>query len=267
MIASKMIRGLASFSLLACLAGAGGCTSEPADGEGSIDDTEAAAAVSQALGGCGHDLDPLIPHGTPQGQKTYDKHAEGWLKWAMKLPWSTGPINDPTGEQCDLGQSGSVWYLAGTSGGPVTRSCDIPKNKALYFPLINQWMIPPAERVDAPEEMAEFIAFAEHYFPAKRDATCSLTLRLDGEDLRADTAELDEELWLAIYEPFKVKVNADNYAGRPGGKLPAALIAGHYAMLRPLAPGDHTLEFGGVQCEDGEVVFETSAVYYLHVEH
>jgi hypothetical protein len=120
--------------------------------------------------------------------------------------------------------------------------------------------------VDTPEELAEFIAFAEYYFPANREVTCTLTLRLDGEDILANTAEIDEELWVDIYDPFKIKLDADNYAGGPGGKYPAALTAGHYALLTPLAPGDHTLELGGVQCEGDEVYFETSATYHLHVD-
>jgi hypothetical protein len=40
------------------------------------------------------------------------------------------------GEQCAGGQSGKVWYLAGTVGsGSVTRTCTVPTSRALFFPI------------------------------------------------------------------------------------------------------------------------------------
>ncbi|APR87964.1 Hypothetical protein A7982_13313 [Minicystis rosea] len=263
MIVLNMIRPFARLGALAFLVSTVGCLAQPEAEDGAVEN-ESVAEGSQAIHGSG---DPLILQDTPQGARRYEKLAEGWLRWSMALPISTGPISDTTGESCDMGQSGHVWYLAGTFGGPVVRECHIPKNKELYLPLINFWAIPPTEYVDAPEELAEFVAFAEEWFPANRAAVCSLTLRLDGEDLLEDTAEIDQELWVDVLDPFKVRLNDDNYSGGPGGKRPAALIAGHFARLEPLSPGHHTLEFGGAQCENGETVFETSAVYDLHVSH
>lgn len=255
------IRHFAPLAALAVLASATGCTAEQPSEDGSGE--ESAAEASQAVQSDGS---PLILQDTNHQAKTYEKLAEGWLEWAMALPDSTGPINDPTGEACDLGQHGDIWYLAGTYGGPVTRSCDVPEGKEIYLPLINFWMVPPVEYVSTPEDVADFVAFAEWYFPENRAYICSLTLRLDGEDLLPDTAALDQELWVDIYDPFKVVLNDDNFAGQPGGKKPAALIAGHFAHLEPLSPGDHTLEFGGVQCDGDEIWFETSAVYNIHVD-
>ena len=255
-------RQFAQLGALAFLASTIGCMAEPVEDEAG--ESELVAEGSQAIHGSGS---PLILQDTPQRAREYEKLAERWLRWSMAQPESTGPITDTTGESCDMGQSGHVWYLAGTYSGPVTRDCDIPRNKQLYLPLINFWAIPPTEYVDAPEELAEFVAFAEEWFPANRAAVCSLTLRLDGQDLLADSAAIDEELWGDVLDPFKIKLNADNYTGGPGGKRPAALIAGHFAQLEPLSRGDHTLEFGGAQCENGETVFETSAVYHLHVGH
>ena len=37
-----------------------------------------------------------------------------------------------------VGQSGSVWFLAGIfGGGSATRTCAVPAGKALYFPVLN----------------------------------------------------------------------------------------------------------------------------------
>ncbi|MBL8946614.1 MAG: hypothetical protein JNK45_25830, partial [Myxococcales bacterium] len=155
---------------------------------------------------------------------------------------------------------------AGTFGGPVERTCDVPAHKYLFFPLINRWGI-FLEEFYASEQ--EFIDFLTEYFAANRAATCQLMLRLDGEDLVSDELEeLDEALYVDVLEPFDVDINPDNWAtqyGFEGGVTPM-LTDGHFALLRPLEPGVHTLEFGGTVC-DGEVIdFETSAIYTLNVE-
>ena len=227
--------------------------------------------VSVVLAGVGCDQEPVVTQDTEAGQAAYHELTQTWLEWAMGLPWSTGPVTDPTGEQCGLEQEGRVWYLAGTTGGSVERSCTIPRRKYLFFPLLNTWSIPPADLVDTDEELAEFVAFFTDFFPARRETVCSLTLRLDGEDLIGDTEAIDADTWVTVLEPFEIEVNDDNYVGDPegypGGTYPAAVHGGHFALLRPLEPGDHVLEFGGARCNDeGAVTFEVSAVYNLSVE-
>jgi hypothetical protein len=254
-----------TLTLFALALFAGGCALE-SDSLEDADTPEALSEESQALGHY-HSGSELVLQKSPGGAKKYKHHSEGWLRWAMSIPWSTGPVTDTTGASCDLGQSGPVWYLAGTEGGPVTRECTIPQGKKLFFPLWNLWSIPPAEFVDEPAEVASFVEFFTGYFPQTRAAACSLTLRLDGEDLLPSLSALDRSLWVQTLNPFPIFVTpGDNFAGYEGGDMPAALVAGHYALLHPLSPGDHTLELGGAQCDDTGVVFETSAVYNLHVE-
>lgn len=203
-------------------------------------------------------------------RKAYETQAKEWTQWALGQPHSiSSPIADATGEHCDVDQSGKVWYLAGTFGGPVERSCTIPHNRLLFFPLLNLWGINPGTSIDDEAAQVDFIDFFVGYFAENREATCSLTLRLDGEDLLGDDLEeLDELLYVDVLEPFEVDINADNWAsefGLEGGVTPT-LTDGHFALLRPLDPGTHVLEFGGVQCDGEEIFFETSAVYNLVVE-
>jgi hypothetical protein len=210
---------------------------------------------------------PLVLQDTPERVAKYQTDAKGWLTWAMGLPWSTGPVNDTTGVACDLGQSGDIWYLAGTAGGPVTRDCTIPEDKALFFPLRNLWSIPPAEFVSTPADIADFVGFFTGYFPQDRAETCTLTLRVDGHDLLPSFSALDQNLWVQDLNPFPIFVNpTDNFAGYPGGQMPAALFDGHYALLRPLSKGEHTLEFSATQCDATGTYFDTSVVYHLHVQ-
>lgn len=228
-----------------------------------------AALVTTLLLATGCDPGPVILQDTEPGEMAYRELSQQWVQWAMALPFSTGPITDATGASCDLDQSGKVWFLAGTTGGPAERSCTIPRNKALFFPLINRWIVPPDDTADTPEEMAEYLGWAEPYFDEYRLYTCELTLRLDGEDMLGDTEVLDEELYVKILDPFEIELNDDNWAtqyGKPGGTYSYVLMDGHYALLPPLEPGDHVLEFGGTICDETQVYFETFATYELHVE-
>lgn len=227
------------------------------------------ALLLGATAAAGCDDDVLLLRDDPASEAAYEELTRRWLQWAMALPHSQSPIADLTGEQCALGQDDHVWMLAGTFGGSVTRTCEIPALTPLFFPLMNRWVIPGKDPSWEPADEDELVASVGEYFAWERSHTCSLTLTLDGEPLLADTEELDQELYVALDEPFEVELNADNWAsagGKQGGLYRFALADGHYALLRPLPPGDHVLEFGGETCDDaGTVVWETSAVYELHV--
>ncbi|MFV8753844.1 hypothetical protein ACNOYE_25140 [Nannocystaceae bacterium ST9] len=188
----------------------------------------------------------------------------GWVRWAVAQPAYDGPISDPNGENCALGQQGPVWYLAGTWGGPVERTCDIPLGKHLVFPLVNNWCVFPDEYYASEEEIEETIPLLDAYYAEQYPTICSLTLRVDGQDLRPDLESLREDTYIETLEPFEVELNEAHWAPDyfEGGVMPA-IGFGHYAKLKPLPPGDHVIEFGGEFC--GESPFSTSAVYHLHV--
>lgn len=219
-----------------------------------------------AVAGCD---DTLVLQDTQAGAMAYEELSRRWLEWALAQPYTESAINDQTGERCAVSQDDRVWMLAGTHGGPVTRACDIPANTPLFFPLVNRWIMPGLDPSDQPEDLPGFIAWVESYFATQRSRACSLTLTLDGEPLLADMEEIDQELYVAVVEPFAVYLNDDNWAtayGKQGGVYPNTFIDGHWALLQPLPPGDHVLEFGGTTCRaNGTVQFTTSAVYELHV--
>ena len=227
-----------------------------------------ACALTLLASGC-EKVGPLILQSDVQTEKAYDELTKEWLRWALGQPHQSGPILDQDGSACANEQQGKVWYLAGTWGGPVERDCTVPANKALFFPLINRWVI-PGQDVDEPEEIQPYLDWIPGYFAGGRAGTCELTLRIDGEDILPTTEDLDAELYVAQLEPFDIELDEDNWAtqwGKPGGYFPSAWVDGHWALLEPLPAGDHVVEFGGAICDDNdELVWSTAATYYLHVE-
>lgn len=196
--------------------------------------------------------------------------AIGWVRWALAQPWSNGPIADPTGASCAMGQQGPVWFLAGTSGGAVTRECTIPQGKQLAIPLVNSWWTFPEEFYpdDAAVEAGidDSIAWLQNNF----DHTCTLTLRIDGQDVVPGGFDaMAEALYIETFEPFEIELHPDdNYMTQydvAGGPM-LATGAGYYARIQPLTPGDHSIELGGTLCNGKKLWFSTSATYHVHID-
>jgi hypothetical protein len=71
--------------------------------------------------------------------KPFNQLTAEWWQWALSIPTKVNPLLDTNGGNCMIGQRGSMWFLAGTFGiDMVTRTCDVPEGKALFFPVINQ---------------------------------------------------------------------------------------------------------------------------------
>jgi hypothetical protein len=250
----------AAIALVATL----GCTGEPVD-DLVADDAQLAEATHE-LSIDGYLEGPLVLQESPLGEWLYERLSSRWTQWAMSNPWSTGPINDPTGAACAMGQDGPVWFLAGTSGGDAVRECTVPSLQPIFFPLVNYFNTPPNQYVDSKKEEKAYIDFFTGWFADYREQVCSVTLRVNGEDVIASQAELADATWVEVLDPFPVYMNEDNWGGGfEEGWVYKALTAGHYALLL-LPPGDHTVELGGTVCwNDGET-FDVGVVYELHVQ-
>jgi hypothetical protein len=186
--------------------------------------------------------------------------AIGWMRWGWGLPDVGGPIADPTGEACALGQEGDVWYLAGTAGVPVVRECDVPAGKQLFFPLINYMNVFPPEYFPDLASIEAVLPDGVAWYDNVRANICDLTLRIDGQEVRPGLDELDEDFYIRVMDPFEIELHEDHWSG---GAVMPAVGHGYYALVNPLPPGDHVIEFGGVDCEF--YMFETSATYLLHI--
>lgn len=62
-----------------------------------------------------------------------------WWTWAASSVSDSNPVSDQDGHLCAQGQTAGIWFLAGTFGGTVTRSCTVPAAVPVAFPLVNTY--------------------------------------------------------------------------------------------------------------------------------
>lgn len=176
------------------------------------------------------------------------KVAVEWWKWALQTPASVNAVTDTTGAHCAQGQSGPVWFLAGTFGNtPVTRSCDIPKGKALFFPLVNSFY--GAFLNDAPETRTEAAVRAQ--------AACTLpvtiSLTVDGKSIPG-TKEFFTGTPGSLSPLFDIQLPKDNVYGVDEATVPKLQLTpsseqGYYFALPPLPAGEHTVHWTATGCK------------------
>jgi hypothetical protein len=150
----------------------------------------------------------------------------------------------------------------GTFGGDppsVTRTCSVPKGKALLIPVLNQFS--GATETDPPNEKTE--AFQRPRASDPMRAATNLHATIDGVAVPDIKARYFEESPV-----FKVILPANNVFGLGRGCVDTnteagcivfpTVDAGYYLVVKPLRPGRHTLNFGG----DGEG-FSIDATYTI----
>ena len=190
------------------------------------------------LVGCGEDSGsnstaPPTPEPTPEARSPEDLAVE-WWQWAVQRPAGEDPVSDMTGSRCTQDQPQHVFFLAGTSGKPAKRRCDVPADRPLFFPVINV-LCPVDVGVDG----------------------CAKTMRKSEVAAEVDGKPVDTR-WI-VSQRFDPGTHPDSQFARVGD---ATVAAGHYALVDPLSPGRHTVEFAGI-APDG---FAVAVRYRLQVD-
>jgi hypothetical protein len=184
--------------------------------------------------------------------KTYGEWSEEWWKWALSIPASSNPLLDKTGKFCAEGQSGDVWFLAGTWGETgVKRKCEVPAGKGIFFPIINA----ECSRIEGNGETEEeFRSCARSLI----DNVTVKEVKVDGKPLKnLDNYRVGSGL-------FSFKLPKNNLLRlHPGSSL--AVSDGYWIMMEPLSPGKHKIYiYGKAVFQDGST-FETEVTYDLSV--
>jgi hypothetical protein len=174
--------------------------------------------------------------------KTYADMSAAWWQWALAIPKADNPIE---GQDCAVGQSGDVWFLAGSDmSTSQMRTCQIPEGKIVFFPIVNQICFPCPETFGCAN---------------KTKAALQACTNLKGTNLSVkidDTSIPGLDSFKFASDIFSFQGNssdpifdcigpvAANSCGIPVGDR-YGLSQGYWIAVRPLAKGMHTLSLHG----------------------
>ncbi|MER8181993.1 signal protein [Kitasatospora sp. NPDC094015] len=198
------------------------CSTTPASPHTDASSSPAGAATAAALPAAGSpSVRAKLSAADLQGR---------WWTWAASSVSDSNPVSDQDGHLCAQGQTAGIWFLAGTFGGTVTRSCTVPAAVPVAFPLVNLF-----------GKAADCSAFM---------ASAQGSAILDGQALEPER-----------YEATAVQISAvDGNPLTQGGGHFRTQACGLWVQLEPLAPGSHTL---GIRGSSGS--FAVTADYKLQV--
>ena len=152
---------------------------------------------------------------------------EAWWTWALAEP---SPVegNYKGGQKCEGEFVEGVFFLAGTAGGDAKRTCTVPADTALFFPVVNA--LCTADEPNYPQCATEPVDTAL--------ATGEPYATLDGEALEISRITT-EDFTLILPEP--------NIFGVPGGPYEHLATSDGLWVYLPqgLEPGKYKVQFGG----------------------
>jgi hypothetical protein len=226
----------------------------------------ATVSLTQAKGN-GNPNPGISPIHSNPADHSYSEWAGAWWQWSLGIPavdpeGNENPMVDTDGSSCALGQSGDVWFLAGTWGGNdelVTRECTVPTGTRFFFPILNEVWVNFPEFGDDPdntlEDMLEFIAFDPD--------DVEMSAEIDGvpvKDLKSYRAFSEEPFQVHfpednLFDPFVAPLDITE------GFYGPSAADGFWLMVNPLKKGDHEISFRGNN--DG---FSLDVKYLITVE-
>jgi hypothetical protein len=193
--------------------------------------------------------------------KGYAELAADWLEWAVSIPAAVNPLTDPNGRDVGIGQSGKVWFLAGTAtSDSVVRTVSVPAGKAVFFPIINYYWVNAPEYGDNPWSAAQE-AFSRGLIAAVVDAAQNVALEFDGVGVaNVNRLRISGDLGACTIPDDNVVV-----PGLPFAPGPHPCFAdGYWALLPPLSAGSHTIHFAGSLPIVG---FSLDVTYHILARH
>ena len=205
--------------------------------------------------------------------KTYGEWETAWWQWAFAGPNGENVIEGTA--ECGVNQPpGPVWFLAGTFGVVAERDCTIPKDRAVFYPLVNSFWVDCPNSPDEDLTDDEVRALMATY-GGGGDKACQLTSTLDGVAIstkQSPTVRSQSPTFTATLPEGHVLEGLcyfppDYPTDLPPGKTGRMISEGYWIMLPPLSSGEHTLTLHGANCDPatGAVEFEVDVTYHLTV--
>jgi len=178
------------------------------------------------------------------GPGDVDKSGAAFWQWALSIPSEVNPLLDTTGEDCLVGQSGGVWYLAGNWNGspssPISRACTVPAGTAFFVPVFN------FVNVNAPDLCGQVGSLSVDELRGQVapfvDGATNLVLTVDNVNV-GNLRRIKSGVF-ALTLPEDNLFNVPTFCG-PGG-IPAGVYSpaiddGYYGQVNALSPGSHVV--------------------------
>lgn len=171
-----------------------------------------------------------------------------WWQWAFSIPANENPVADDTGKNCNKGDLGKLFFLAGTTGGSAERDCTISHLQAVLFPVINN----ECSLLEGNGPTIKDLKKCNNDIVGK---VSHVEASLDGTNIDLSHARVQSP-------PFKLNVIEDDVFGLQGSGTTISVADGYWVLLRPLSVGDHLLHFkGAIESFN----FEVEVTYHLKV--
>lgn len=185
----------------------------------------------------------FIPPTQSVGGLTQAQWGDQWWKYAFSIPTDLNPLADTTGENANVGQSGSVFFLSGTlnptPGSTVVRNIALPTHKQIFFPLVN--FLDNTFGEDPPrtsQAVYDAVKAVIDKVPVN-----SLFAKVGG----ATAPDLSKNRQISP-APFDLTLLDGNLFGLPGGTIiPTSVSDGYWVMLDslPARTEPYVINFGG----------------------
>lgn len=184
-----------------------------------------------------------------------------WWQWVTSIPPADNPLLDTTGENCQVGDMGDIFFLVGTLGGSADRKCTISEGQDILIPIINTICLDKPGFLEEPRDFQPPIGgpgSCQETVESSIDQASGLELTIDGVSIE----NLEE--FRVQSNPFPLKVQEDNLLGALFGVPPGTYISisdGIWVVVESLPAGEHTIHFAGQSPDVGAV----DVTYHLTV--
>jgi hypothetical protein len=202
--------------------------------------------------------DPEIhsSHDLVAGQ-TISKWTQDWWTWAVNMTDGANPFSHPDGNFAGVNNDGSVFFISGVS---QTNQIDVSFGKPILVPLVN-FIDAPLELThnkhnqNIPDDLttSRAIHATENANIKSFDGSVtSLFAEIDGVPVSDLFKHLVDSSFFSMGTAQAGTLATDYFQITPAGvAMDPSKSGGYWLMIDNLAPGNHTLHFGGTSTAFG----------------
>jgi hypothetical protein len=195
-----------------------------------------------------------------QTGSTYGELSAAWWRTMLAIPQEKNPSLDTSGINCPGGDTPRIFFLAGQGTfTPVTRSCTVPADKPLFFPIINV----ECSNIEA-----------KPFFGATDGARSACARKvMDGTGISTLKVTLDGiavpnlSMFRAASPPFNFTIPPnDNILFLGNGETSGRSASdGFWVLVRPPHSGQHVIHFEGAFARGVGAGLAQDVTYHLTV--